>query len=126
MQLLSHLLKQYRLPPERRLVRVDAHDEEIEVGIGLDTAFALHNGGVPFNPMDYVDLQDEDEIDIGYPLETLSACYRSKPRQIRCTCLNRSAGGMALRQPADIDPVLKVGQLVVLPSGRGTLGGQPR
>ncbi|HEB99467.1 MAG TPA: hypothetical protein ENJ05_08175 [Thiotrichales bacterium] len=117
-QLLNHLLKQYRLPPERRLVRVDAHEETIEIGIGLETAFTLHNGGVPFNPMEYIDLQDEEEIDIGYPLETLSACYRSKPKQIRCSCLNRSAGGMALHQAAGAEFPLKVGQLVVLPSGK--------
>ena len=118
LQLLNHLLKQYRLPPERRLVRVDAHEETVEIGIGLETAFTLHNGGVPFNPMEYIDLQDEEEIDIGYPLETLSACYRSKPKQICCNCLNRSAGGMALHQPADSEFPFKVGQLVVLPSGK--------
>ncbi|WJW76124.1 hypothetical protein QVG61_03255 [Thiohalobacter sp. IOR34] len=123
-QLLNHLLAQWQQqPPERKLPRVDS-DAPVRVAVGLEAAFALHNGNRPFNPADYLAFDDEDEIDLGYPLEAGNAGPAKPPETLRCATLNRSAGGLALHLLPEGRLKLSVGQLLSIqnPSGEWLAG----
>jgi len=112
-QLLQRLRSHYTEPAQRRLERFDS-DQTVQLAVGLEACFYLHNRGVAFDPRDYQSLEDEDAIEIGRPGGTLQAPSAAGYQAYRCNLINRGAGGLAVQLPAGGEPRIRVGELLAV------------
>lgn len=111
--LLKRLRTQWSQIPERKLPRFDS-DQAVHLTVGLQACFYLHNKGVAFDPRDYVELPEDDQIDLGQVATTDSSLPTDTFHAYRCTLINRSAGGLAIRLPQDSQLRMRVGDLLAV------------
>ncbi|HSH29691.1 MAG TPA: PilZ domain-containing protein [Thiohalobacter sp.] len=111
--LLQRLQTQFRDPPQRRLERFESV-QTVQLAVGLEACFYLHNRGVSFDPRDYLAPEDEDAIEIGQTPGSYPPAGGGNLQAYRCNVLNRSAGGLAVELPGDGPPRIRVGELLAV------------
>lgn len=112
-QLLQRLQSLYTDPPQRKLARFDS-DQTVQLAVGLEACFYLHNRGVAFDPRDYLGAEDEEAIEIGPDQGPARAATAAGYQAYRCSLLNRSAGGLAVQLPLEGPPRIRVGEILAV------------
>lgn len=111
--LLKRLQHQWTHPPERKLPRFEA-EQTVHLAVGLEACFYLHNRGTAFDPRDYQELTEDDHIEMSEAQAPHRPATASGFQAYRCSLINRSAGGLAIRLPRDSQLQLRVGELLAV------------
>lgn len=112
---LSQLHRLWQEQLQRKDEREPAHSA-IELVSGLEAIYCVLNMGRHFDPSMFVEPGTENNIDLGSLPSQTPAADRSLPEPLRCSCLNRCNGGLAIQYPGNEPGIRKpvAGQLLAI------------